>query len=116
MSAEQLAQQSCVPCRGGIPPMEETKARKMLEDLPGWELFHNGERIRRRFQADSFREAIDFVEDVAELAEEQGHHPDFAISGREVNVIFWTHAIDGLHENDFIMAAKVNEVAKARFR
>lgn len=114
MSAENLAEKTCVPCRGGIPPLEESEAQELLEEVPGWELFHDGERIRRRFEAKSFREAIAFVEEIAELAEEQGHHPDFEISGRAVNVVLWTHAIDGLHENDFVMAAKINQLAKSR--
>ena len=111
MGAEQLAQKTCEPCRGGIPPMEAPRAREMLEETPGWDLADDATRIRRRFEFESFPQAIEFVQDVADLAEEQGHHPDFEISGSKVDIVLWTHAIDGLHENDFIMAAKINELA-----
>lgn len=114
MSTGDLASATCVPCRGGIPPMEKDKAREMLKRTPGWELFADATRIRRRYRLDDFGEAIEFVEEVADVAEEQGHHPDLRISGPEVEVVLWTHAIDGLHENDFIIAAKTNELFEER--
>jgi 4a-hydroxytetrahydrobiopterin dehydratase len=114
MSTGDLASETCVPCRGGIPPMEEAETREMLAQTPGWELLENASRIRRRFQLEDFAAAIEFVEDIADIAEQQGHHPDLRISGRDVDVILWTHAIDGLHDNDFIMAAKINQLFEER--
>lgn len=114
MSTDDLARATCTPCRGGIPPMEEGRAREMLERTPGWELSDDATRIRRRYRLGDFAEAIEFVEEIAEVAEDQGHHPDLRISGSDVEVILWTHAIDGLHDNDFIMAAKTNELFEER--
>lgn len=114
MSRGDLAAASCTPCRGGIPPMEEDRAREMVKRTAGWELSQNATRIRRRYELDDFAAAIEFVEDIADVAEEQGHHPDLRVSGRDVEVVLWTHAIDGLHDNDFIMAAKINELFEER--
>lgn len=114
MSTGDLARATCTPCRGGIPPMEEEKAREMVTRTPGWELFDDATRIRRRYRMEDFAAAIDLVEDIADVAEEQGHHPDLRISGPDVEVVLWTHAIDGLHENDFIMAAKIEELFEER--
>jgi 4a-hydroxytetrahydrobiopterin dehydratase len=114
MGTGDLASETCIPCRGGMPPMEEAVAREMLAQTPGWELFESATRIRRRYQLEDFAAAIEFVEDIADVAEQQGHHPDLRISGRNVDVILWTHAIDGLHDNDFIMAAKINKLYEER--
>lgn len=111
MTAADLTGRKCVPCRGGIPPLKNEEARRLLSATPGWEMFHGDKRIRRTFSFDAFPDAIAFVGRVAELAEEQGHHPDFEIRGREVTVVFYTHVLDDLHENDFIMAAKVSAAA-----
>ncbi len=110
MDAGELTRKKCVPCHGGVPPLEPEKARELLAATPGWEMFHDGKRIRRTFTLDSFPEAIEFVRQVAELAEEEGHHPDIDIRYRNVTLVLYTHAIDALHENDFIMAAKINEL------
>jgi len=104
-----LSQKQCVPCRGGIPPMEAARARGLMSAIPGWELV--GEtRIRRKLTFGSFPAAIEFVERVAEIAESEGHHPDFKIKYRNVDVVLYTHVIGGLHENDFIVAAKINDL------
>ena len=113
MGAGDLARKTCVPCRGGIPPLGADEVRGLLASTPGWELSHGSTRIQRMFGLESFPKAIEFVGRVAELAEEQGHHPDFEIHYRDVTLILYTHAIGGLHENDFIMAAKLNELAGA---
>jgi 4a-hydroxytetrahydrobiopterin dehydratase len=111
MKASHLAGQTCTPCRGGIPPLGSEEARELLAVTPGWELTENDTQIRRRIRFETFPGAIEFVGRVAELAEQQGHHPDFGIHYRDVDLILYTHAIGGLHENDFIMAAKINELA-----
>jgi 4a-hydroxytetrahydrobiopterin dehydratase len=105
-----LASKSCVPCRGGIPPLREEEARNLLADTPDWRLEEKGTRLVRRFEFKDFKKAIEFVNRVAEIAEEQGHHPDIAIHWNKVDLILWTHKIGGLHENDFIMAAKVDRL------
>ena len=104
-----LADRTCVPCRGGVPPL----AGKALEDLarqvPGWEVV--GEHhLKREFRFGNFREALEFVNRVGELAEEQGHHPDVSFGWGRAEVVIFTHAIDALTESDFILAAKINRL------
>jgi 4a-hydroxytetrahydrobiopterin dehydratase len=82
----------------------------MLAGVPGWRLEENGTRLVRRFELEDFRKAIEFVNRVAEIAEEEGHHTDIAIHWNKVDLTLWTHKIGGLHENDFILAAKVDRL------
>jgi 4a-hydroxytetrahydrobiopterin dehydratase len=110
MSAESLASKHCVPCRGGIPPLTGEEAQRLLPGAPGWRLEENGTRLVRRFEFEDFKKAIEFVNRVADIAEEQGHHPDIAIHWNKVDLVLWTHKIGGLHENDFILAAKINRL------
>jgi 4a-hydroxytetrahydrobiopterin dehydratase len=110
MSADALAARSCVPCRGGIPPLTEPQARELLENTPGWSLQEKGTRLTRRFEFEDFKKAIEFVNRVAEIAEAQAHHPDIAIHWNKVDLVLWTHKIGGLHENDFILAAKIDKL------
>jgi 4a-hydroxytetrahydrobiopterin dehydratase len=110
MSPESLASKHCVPCRGGIPPLAEEEARRLLAGAAGWRLEENGTRLARRFEFGDFKKAIEFVNRVADIAEEEGHHPDIAIHWNKVDLVLWTHKIGGLHENDFILAAKVNRL------
>src|SRR5512147_1925328 len=107
---EGLAEKSCVPCRGGVPPLEPAAAEKLRAGAPGWSLEENATRLSRRFEFRDFVEAMRFVNRVAELAEQQGHHPDFAIHWNKVDLTLWTHKIGGLHENDFILAAKIDRL------
>ncbi len=107
---EGLAGKSCVPCRGGIPPLAEPAARELLGRTPGWSLAESATRLQRRFEFRDFLEAMRFVNRVADVAEQQGHHPDIAIHWNKVDLLLWTHKIGGLHENDFILAAKVNRL------
>jgi 4a-hydroxytetrahydrobiopterin dehydratase len=107
---EGLAAKTCVPCRGGIPPLAQEEAGRMLASVPGWKMEENGTRLARRFEFEDFRKAMEFVNRVADLAEEQGHHPDIAIHWNKVDLVLWTHKIGGLHENDFILAAKVGRL------
>jgi 4a-hydroxytetrahydrobiopterin dehydratase len=110
VSSGDFASKSCVPCRGGIPPLTREEAEELLARAPGWSLEENGKRLRRRFEFEDFKKAIAFVNRVADVAEEQGHHPDIAIHWNKVDLVLWTHKIGGLHENDFILAAKVNRL------
>ena len=107
---EGLAGKSCVPCRGGIPPLTEAEARAFLSRTPGWSLSENGTRLQRSFEFRDFVAAMEFVNRVADIAEQEGHHPDIAIHWNKVDLVLWTHKIGGLHENDFILAAKINRL------
>jgi len=103
-----LADKKCVPCHGGIPPMDVEEAKKLKIEAPAWQL--KDKSIEREFKFRNFREAIDFVNKVAEIAESEGHHPDININYNKVNMKLFTHAIDGLSESDFILAAKVDKM------
>jgi 4a-hydroxytetrahydrobiopterin dehydratase len=107
---EGLASKSCVPCRGGVPPLSANEAARHLAGTPAWRLEENGTRLCRRFEFRDFVGAMKFVNRVADLAEEQGHHPDIAIHWNKVDLVLWTHKIGGLHENDFILAAKIDRL------
>ena len=110
MKPEDLAARACVPCRGGTPPLSEEAARTLLSAVPLWSLGEKGTRLSRRFEFRNFVEAMEFVNRVADLAEAQGHHPDIAIHWNKVDLLLWTHAIGGLHENDFILAARIDRL------
>ena len=103
-----LAEKTCVPCRGGIPPLTGDAARAMMADVPGWELTDGATRLSRTFKFDNFMEAQAFAVRVGEISEAENHHPVISYSWGWCTVVFYTHKINGLHENDFIMAARVN--------
>lgn len=107
-----LAQKTCTPCRGGIPPLDLAAATRYLGETPGWRLFDDGRRIERGFQFSNFRQALNFVEQVGALAEEEGHHPDIAFGWGYATISLQTKKIRGLHENDFIMAVKISAIAE----
>ena len=105
-----LSQKTCTPCRGGIPPLTLSEAEALLPQASGWRLLENGARLERGFSFETFATALAFVNRVGDVAEQEGHHPDIRFGWGYANVLFYTHKIGGLHENDFIMAAKVNEL------
>ena len=108
---DQLTHKKCVPCEGGIPAYSPEEAKKQVESLPGWKLTEDGKRIRREWVVKNFMAGIRFFSDVAQLAEAEGHHPDLHLAGyRNVAIEIWTHAIGGLSENDFILAAKIDKL------
>ena len=111
---EGLAEKRCVPCRGGITPLTEPEARALSAGAPGWRLEEGATRLHRRFEFRDFLEAMKFVNRVADVAEQEGHHPDIAIHWNVVDLTLWTHTIGGLHENDFIVAAKVNRLLEEK--
>jgi 4a-hydroxytetrahydrobiopterin dehydratase len=111
-----LVQKSCTPCRGGVPPLEAEAARHLLADLPGWELSDDARKIQRSFHFANFKEALAFVNHVGALAEAEGHHPDVAFGWGYAHVSLQTKKIKGLHENDFIMAAKIDQLTPRRAR
>ena len=111
MTGDDLRARRCVPCEGGIPRLDAAQVTTLLADIPGWEA--RDERLHRRFTFPDFVTAMRFVNRMAEVAEAEGHHPDFSVHYREVDVTIWTHAIGGLSENDFILAAKLTPLAAA---
>jgi len=106
-----LAAKTCTPCRGGIPPLDQSQSESYLKEAPGWTLADDGRRLERRFAFKNFKEAMDFVAKVGALAESEGHHPDIGFGWSWASVSWQTKKIKGLHENDFIMAAKTNALA-----
>ena len=106
-----LAEKACVPCRGSVPALTEEEAQRYMAETPGWTLIGGGARIERKFGFKDFVAAMEFSRKVGELAEREGHHPDISFGWGYCTVSFHTHKIHGLHENDFIMAAKVNALA-----
>ncbi len=108
-----LADNKCVPCRGGVPPMEKVKAEEMLKQLAqGWSLNKNG-HLERLYTFKNFAQALDFVNKVGAVAEEEGHHPDLYLAWGKCKVELWTHKINGLTESDFYMAAKADRAFEA---
>jgi 4a-hydroxytetrahydrobiopterin dehydratase len=103
-----LANKECVPCKGGIPPLERGASQALLEQLGGdWEIKSNGhDYLQKTYRFKDFREALAFVDRVGALAEEIGHHPDIYLAWGRVTLQVWTHKIKGLAESDFIFAAK----------
>jgi 4a-hydroxytetrahydrobiopterin dehydratase len=100
---------NCDPCSEGTLPLSEKEESEFLSQLKGWSLDRKRvHQLRKLFQFKSFPAAIEFVDNVAKLAEKEGHHPDFYIAFRHVSIMLWTKKIAGLSENDFIIAAKIN--------
>ena len=105
-----LLSRHCVPCRGGVEPLSEAAASSLLEATPEWSLAEGATRLVRRFEFEDFVRAMEFVNRVADLAEAEGHHPDISIHWSKVELVLWTHKIGGLHENDFVLAAKIDRL------
>ncbi len=111
MTTEQLVQKKCVPCEGGVPKYTPDEAQAQLAKLTGWRITKDGQRIRKDWVAKNFMAGMTFFNRVAEVAEAEGHHPDLHLEGyRNVCIEIWTHAIGGLSENDFILAAKIDQL------
>jgi 4a-hydroxytetrahydrobiopterin dehydratase len=109
--ADQLVTKKCQPCEGGVPAYSLAEAEQQIQQLNGWTLTPDGKRIRKEWVAKNFMAAIDFFNRVAAVAEEDQHHPDLHLASyRNVAIELWTHAINGLSENDFILAAKIDQL------
>lgn len=106
---EELATKKCKPCEGGIPALKGLELRRMFSRLEGWNLV-NEHHLEKEYLFQDFRQALDFVNRLGEVAEEEGHHPDVFLTWGKVKVTLWTHAVGGLSENDFILAAKADEL------
>jgi 4a-hydroxytetrahydrobiopterin dehydratase len=106
---EQLSDKQCVPCRGGVPPLKGRELDALHKNVPQWNVV-NGHHLTRAYTFPDFKQALDFVNRVGAVAEEQGHHPDILLTWGKAEITMWTHKIDGLTESDFIMAAKIDRL------
>ncbi|HKA13076.1 MAG TPA: 4a-hydroxytetrahydrobiopterin dehydratase [Candidatus Dormibacteraeota bacterium] len=110
-----LAERHCVPCEGGVPPMNAEQIAPLLAELDGWRVEEAGNHAQlvKRFRFPDFVSAVGFVNQITPLAEAEQHHPDLLVSWGQVRVQLWTHVAGGLTENDFVMAAKIDGLAAA---
>jgi 4a-hydroxytetrahydrobiopterin dehydratase len=104
-----LASKTCVPCKGGVPPLAGEELAKLSREVPKWKVVDN-HHITRKFEFPDFAQALAFVNKVGAIAEEQGHHPDIFLTWGKADVTTWTHKINGLTESDFILAAKIDRL------
>lgn len=109
---EDLASQTCVPCRGGAPPLKGAELERVHQLVPQWGVI-NEHHLKRTYTFPDFKHALDFVNRVGEVAEQQGHHPDILLAWGKAEITMWTHKIDGLTQSDFIMAAKIDQLYPA---
>lgn len=105
----ELAAKTCVPCKGGVPPLKGAALETLGRQVSNWSII-NEHHIGRSFKFPDFRTALTFVDKVGALAEEQGHHPDIFLAWGKAEITIWTHKIDGLTESDFILAAKIDRL------
>ena len=109
-----LADNKCIPCRGGVPPLPENEAKDLLGQLdPSWTLTDDASHLKRSYMFANFVHAMEFANRLADISEEEGHHPDLHISWGRCTIDLWTHKINGLTESDFFMAAKADQVFEA---
>lgn len=105
-----LLHKACVPCKGGVPPLTNEEAHKLLEELEQcWSMNEQG-HLYKEYKLSDFMSAVDLVNKIARLSEEEAHHPNLTISWGFVIVEIWTHKINGLTESDFILAAKIDAI------
>ena len=110
-TATDLTKKHCASCEGGIPVLSAEQVRELAAAVPEWKVSTDGKRLRREWRARDFMTAIEFFQGIAKIAEEEDHHPDLHLTGyRNVAVELSTHAVGGLTENDFILAAKIDRV------
>lgn len=108
-----LADNKCVPCKGGVPPLEASRIQELLKQLErGWQLSKDG-HLERLYTFKNFAQALDFVNKVGAIAETEGHHPDLHLAWGKCKVEIWTHKINGLTESDFYLAAKADRSFEA---
>ncbi len=113
-SAAELTKKHCVPCEGGTPALAAHQLRDHLAAVPNWKLTDDGKRIRREWRVKDFATGLDFFNRLGQIAEQEDHHPDLHLEGyRNVAIEIWTHAVNGLTENDFILAAKIDTLPVA---
>ena len=108
----QLAEMSCLPCQGGVPPLEGEELERLRRQVSQWNVV-DGHHLEREFKFSNFQFALDFTNQVGALAEAEGHHPDIYLAWGRVGIKIWTHKIDGLTESDFVLAAKIDRLQEA---
>ncbi len=113
MTAPLLADRRCVPCLGGTPPLGPAEIAPLLAQVEGWTV-EGHKRLTKPFKFKNFVQAVEFVNAITQVAEQEGHHPDLVVRWGQVRVDLWTHKIDGLTESDFVMAAKIDRVYASR--
>ena len=106
---DDLAAKTCIPCRGGVPPLGPDEIAPLQAQIPGWKIIDH-HHLKRAFKTKDFATALELVNRIGAVAEEQGHHPDLLLAWGKVGVEIWTHKIDGLTESDFILAAKIEQL------
>lgn len=109
-----LAEQKCVPCEGGVSPLTDAQTQEYKSQVPDWKIItqEGSSRLQRTYSFTDFQTALDFTNKVGAAAESEGHHPLLCTTWGETTVTWWTHAINGLHENDFVMAARTDQIAR----
>jgi 4a-hydroxytetrahydrobiopterin dehydratase len=105
-----LAEKTCVPCRGGVPPLTRPQFAPLLTELDNWQVIDES-KLTKSYKFPNFKKSMDLAKKIADIAEEQNHHPDLLVRWGELRVELWTHAAGGLTESDFILAAKIDKVA-----
>lgn len=105
-----LVQKKCIPCEVGGSALTPEEARTLMTQVPQWTLASDAKQITRSFTFKDFAGALQFTNKIGAIAEEEGHHPDLSVSWGRVGVVLWTHAVGGLSENDFILAAKIDQI------
>ena len=104
-----LSEKKCVPCQGGAPRLKANEIKPLAAEIPSWAVISE-HHLERSFSFPDFKTALDFVNHVGGIAEEEGHHPDISLGWGKASIMIWTHKIDGLTESDFILAAKIDEI------
>ncbi len=108
----ELNEKKCQACEGGVPPVGPQEAKRMLEKVPGWSLDAEAKHLERSFKFKGFYATMSLVNAIAYLAQKEGHHPDMQLGYDYLHIKYTTHAINGLSENDFICAAKINDLVR----
>jgi 4a-hydroxytetrahydrobiopterin dehydratase len=108
----ELASKTCVPCKGGVPPLKGKELADLTRQVRGWKVIEE-HHIEKSYSFPDFVSALEFVNRIGAVAEEQGHHPDILLQWGRATVTIWTHKIDGLTESDFILAAKIDQITRS---
>ncbi len=106
----ELAKKKCVACDGATPRLDAAQMKLLLPEIPGWKAVEDNRKLQRQFKLKDFKASMAFINKMADIAEAEQHHPDFFVRYSAVDVTLWTHAIGGLSENDFILAAKIDTI------